>query len=237
MHKKISHYTGRLIDILVYPLIPPKYRLAFQYWKSTLLHDWEPETKYIREYGRKGDWAVDVGANIGLWSYAMAKSGMFKQVLSFEPNPDLTGALKDSGIKNITLVHKAVSNVCGSTVLRIPIQDRFLLDGWASLESNIDLDTNEFKEISVEVIRLDDLNLSNVGFIKIDVEGHELSLLNGAHEFLTENRPVCIIECRDRNKTQVEEFFASLRVGYKKIDTKKKYGFTLSGENMLFELD
>ena len=235
MHNKLAHYTGRLIDIFIYPLIPRKYCLAFQYYKMTILHGWEPETKFIREYGRKGAWAVDVGANMGLWSYAMVKSGLFNKVLSFEPNPDLTNELKNSGIDNITLVNKAVSNVSGSTVLRIPIQGKFMLNGWASLESKIDLDTDEFKEISVEVIRLDDLNLADVAFIKIDVEGHELSLLNGAHEFFTANRPVCIIECRERNRRQVEEFFTNLQVGYRKIDTKEKYGFCLSDENLLFE--
>ena len=63
-------------------------------------------------------------------------------------------------------------------------------------------------------IRLDDLKLDGVGFIKIDVEGHELNVLEGARNFFATNRPVCLIECRDRNKHQVEEFFTGLNIGY-----------------------
>jgi FkbM family methyltransferase len=237
MHKKISHYAGRLVDIFVMPMVPHRYRLLVQYKKYTMLLGWEPETKHIKDYARVGIFAVDVGGNKGLWSYAIAKSNMFKEVLVFEPNPNLTGDLESAGFDNVTIIHKALSSVAGVNLLRIPIQGKQLLDGWASLESVIDVDTDEFQELSVETIRLDDLKLEDVGFIKIDVEGHELDLLEGARCFFTANRPVCLIECRDKNRRQVKDYFSSLHVGYAEMDVNRKYGFDLSAGNLIFAVE
>ncbi len=226
---RLKHIAGRLIDELVYPLVPKPYRLAFQYSKYVMF--WggmEPEIRHIKDYARRGV-ALDVGANIGLWSYAMKKSGLFNRVIAFEPNPTLTDDLQNSRLEGVSLISKAVSNEARTMRLRIPRQGNgALLTGWASLESRIDLDIDEFQEMDVETIRLDDLGLVDVGFVKIDVEGHELSVLEGAHGLFSESRPVCIIECRDRNRHAVENFFSDLHVGYRVVDTKAEYGFDLS---------
>ena len=86
----------------------------------------------------------------------------------------------------------------------------------------------------METIRLDDLDLDDVGFIKIDVEGHELDLLAGARNFFSINRPACIIECREKNRRQVEDYFCGLDVGYRLINTKAIYNYALSPGNILF---
>jgi FkbM family methyltransferase len=234
MLKKWTHYAGRVVDRFVAPLVPPSYRLAFQFQKYTMLLGWEPEVLQIQNYARRSALAIDVGANMGLWSYAMTKSGMFKKVLAFEPNPTLTRDLSNAGFNNVTVIHKAVSSEPSTSLLKIPKQGKALLSGWASLENHIDLDTDEFQEMLVETIRLDDFKLDGVGFIKIDVEGHELNVLGGARNFFTANRPVCLIECRDRNKRQVEEFFDGLHVGYREVDTAARFGFELSPGNVMF---
>lgn len=234
MHKRIRHYFSRIIDVFVIPIIPKTHRLALQYQKYIRLIGWEPEVRRIKDYAHKSSQAIDVGANIGLWTYAIARTGMFEKILAIEPNPSLTTNLLNAGLNNVTVIHKAVSNESGKRVLKIPKLGKLTLSGWASLEEQIDLDTDQFQEILVETIRLDDLELNGIGFIKVDVEGHELNLLNGGRNLFTRNRPVCMIECRDRNKSQVEEFFASLDVGYRLIDTKTQYGFELSPGNLLF---
>lgn len=233
MLKKWKHYAGRVVDRFLATLVPASYRLALQYQKYVLLLGWEPEVQRIKDYASGCAMAVDVGANMGLWSYAMTKSGMFKKVLAFEPNHTLTMDLQQAGFDNLTVIHKAVSSTPGTAHLKIPKQRNVLLSGWASLENQVDLDTDEFQEMLVETIRLDDLKLEGVGFIKIDVEGHELDVLEGARNFFTTNRPVCLIECRDRNKRQVEAFFLELHVGYGPVDTKAQFGFELSPGNVL----
>ena len=47
--------------------------------------------------------------------------------------------------------------------------------------------------------RLDDLALGDVGFVKIDVEGHELAVLRGAAETLQRNRPPLLVEAEERH--------------------------------------
>lgn len=237
MLKQLKHYVGRFVDGFVAPVIAPSYRLSLQYQKYVLLLGWEPEVRHIKDYASESALAIDVGANMGLWSYAMAKSGMFEKVLAFEPNPTLTGDLKRAGFKNVTVIHKAVSSAPGTSHLKIPKQGDVLLSGWASLENQIDIDTDEFQELLVETVRLDDLNLDGVGFIKIDVEGHELNVLEGARRFLSTNQPVCLIECRDRTKHQVEEFFVGLHVGYRQVDTAARFGVELSPSNVMFRVE
>ncbi len=195
---------------------------------------WEPEAQHIKDYGRAGAVAVDIGGNMGLWTYAMVKSNMFKEVLVFEPNSALTIDLANAGFDNVKIFHKAVSSVTGSSCLRIPVHGNMLLDGWASLEEKIDVDTDIFQELNVETTRLDDLALIDVGFIKIDVEGHELDLLAGARKFFSVNRSACVIECREKNRQQVHDYFSGLGVGYIFIDTKVIYGYVLSPGNILF---
>ena len=234
MQNKFKHYMGRLIDLVLIPIIPKKYRLMAQFYKNVTLLEWEPEVRYITKFARAGGLAVDIGGNLGLWTYAMVKSKMFEGVLVFEPNSAMTSDLKNAGFDNVTIAHKAVSSINGLSRLRIPIHCNVALNGWASLENQIDIDTNEFQELNVETIRLDELNLIDVSFIKIDVEGHELDLLKGAVDFFFRNRPVCIIECRDKNRRQVEDFFINLNAGYRLIDTKSIYNFSLSPGNIIF---
>ena len=209
------------------------YRLKFQYVKYTGLLGWEPEVLRIRDYAQRGI-ALDVGANMGLWSYAMAKSGLFNQIIAFEPNLTLLADLENACLKNVRIVNKAVSHEEGVARLKIPRQGKMLLSGWASLENKIDLDVDDIHEIDVETIRLDDLNLVDVGFVKIDVEGHELSVLKGGYKLFFDSGPACIIECRDRNRCEVEKFFADLGVGYRSVNTLAEFGFDLSPGNMLF---
>jgi FkbM family methyltransferase len=234
MHSKFRHYAGRLIDLLTGRLVPQRFRLPLQFHKQTLLLNWEPEARLLRCYARRSAAAIDVGANLGLWSYAMVKSGLFERVLALEPNPRLTADLESLQIPGLTVIHKAVSNTVGTSRLRIPRHNGMVLDGWASLEERIDLDTNDFQEMNVETTRLDDLRLEGVGFIKIDVEGHELNVLEGGRALFTNSRPICLIECRERNRSHVEAFFSKLNVGYRLTDTKASFGFALSEGNALF---
>jgi FkbM family methyltransferase len=229
MPSRARHYAGRTIDVLV-GLLPQRFHVPLQYHKHTLLLRWEPEARLIRRFAL----AVDVGANMGLWSYAMVRCGLFQRVVALEPNSSLTAVLRSMHLPQLTILHKAVSSKAGTRTLRIPKQNEQALPGWASLEDHIDVATNDFQELLVETIRLDDLALEDVGFIKIDVEGHELSLLEGSREMFAASRPVCLIECRARNEAPVQAYFESLHVGYKRVDTNARFGFDLTAGNLLF---
>ncbi len=234
MPGNLRHYAGRLVDVLIEPWMPQRFRVGLLYFKHTRLLGWEPEVRLMRRYARRGVVAIDVGANRGLWSYAMVRSRMFQRVIALEPNALLTLDLESMRLGPLTILHKAVSSAAGKSILKIPRHGRQVLDGWASLEKNIDIPTSDFHEMAVETIRLDDLSVKDVAFIKIDVEGHELPLLEGARELFTSSRPVCLIECRARNLPGVEAFFSGLDVGYRRVDAVAQYGFALSTGNSLF---
>ncbi|MBL6689637.1 MAG: FkbM family methyltransferase [Pseudomonadales bacterium] len=160
---------------------------------------------------------MDVGSNLGLYSLAFAKSGLFDRVIAFEPNPGITKCLADSDLPNVEIRHIALSDSLREDVLKVPVQSGRSLSGWASLEDNIDLETDEFETHRVKTMTLDSLELRGCTLIKIDVEGHELSMLNGAREFFQENRPTCLIEIREHHYEQVARFFDDLDAGYREL--------------------
>jgi FkbM family methyltransferase len=231
-HSSVRRLAGRVLDRFVYPLTPRRHALALRFTRWAHVHGWEPEVLRIRDYARPGV-ALDVGANMGLWSYAMARSGLFSEVIAFEPNTALTADLRNARLPGLRLIDKAVSSTPGTATLRIPRKGHMQLDGWASLEARTDLEADAFLTLDIETIRLDDLGLSSVGFVKIDVEGHELSALEGARRLFTDSRPVCILEYRERNRDAVLDFFRGLGVGYAEVDTRSRYGFPLTPGNML----
>ena len=54
---------------------------------------------------------------------------------------------------------------------------------------------NKYHQFNVKKNKLDNLIKSkNIGFIKIDVEGHELEVINGARKLIKENKPILLIE-------------------------------------------
>ena len=69
--------------------------------------------------------------------------------------------------------------------------------------------------------------------MKIDVEGHELSMLNGAKKTLELNRPNCLIEIKKDNLSKVKKFFKKIDVRYECI-SKNKFFFRFTRENYFF---
>ena len=66
----------------------------------------------------------------------------------------------------------------------------------------------EGQKIQVETKTIDSLKLIDIGFIKIDVEGVELDVLNGASETIDEYKPTCMVEVYEKfNKYPVETTF------------------------------
>ena len=228
-----SHYVGRCVDRLIIPLTPARNRLALHYRKHSVL-GWEPESRWLGEYAPSGGIAVDAGANIGLWTYAMATSGLFRGVLAFEPNGELTGDLLSAKLPNVRVIQKALSSQGGVRHLRVPMKNGVLLSGWASLDKEQEVDWDDLQEILVETTRLDDEVAGHVSFLKIDVEGHELPVLDGARRTVSSSRPVCLIECRKNTTDAVRRWFSELGVGYAPVNTRARFGFGLSPGNVLF---
>jgi FkbM family methyltransferase len=141
---------------------------------------------------------LDIGSNIGQWTRPLAKK--FQSVICFEPNPNFRECFKRNiSEHNVVLwpyglsddEHKA-SQDFNSTVL-------------AREDGDIDCRT------------LDSFGLTNVDFVKIDVDGFEVPLLAGARKTLTQNNPVVNIEMkRDKRLSTVHKCESILgELGYR----------------------
>lgn len=154
----------------------------------------EPEVRYLEKFLRSGDVFVDVGANIGLFTL---KAATFAgRVVAAEPGAVAGRQLADNlalnGFKNVTIVPKAISDTEGKAVLfHNPLGDDpqafSLINDGTSSESE-----------EVEITTLDrlaaDLRLERVDCLKIDVEGAEDRVINGAAGTLGRFHPAVIFE-------------------------------------------
>jgi FkbM family methyltransferase len=215
---------------LLLPLIRPKDKLPFIHWLHTQGESCENELLLVNRLCDVNEVAIDVGANVGLFSYAMSKK--FKTVVAFEINAELTKHLENLGLPKIQIINKGLSSETGKATLYIPVLNGFPLLGWASLKPGNCPDTAIHTEKAVEITTLDSFQFECVSLIKIDVEGHELEVLKGARQTLAQHRPVVLVEVKAQNLERVTEFFAGLNYCRSKLDDL----FSLKGseENFIF---
>ena len=140
--------------------------------------------------------AVDIGGNTGIYTQALLALGA--SVCTIEANPNCVRVLKRLYGNEIRLFPVAVSDAPGKAKLRFPAGTR--QSGLSTLEASNDLRGAETSEMEVDVTRVDDLDLGDVGFVKIDVEGHELAVLLGAQETIARCLPVFLIESEERHR-------------------------------------
>lgn len=184
----------RRVDRSVKALIPPSLRVA-----KRALGAWqqgEPELHLLPRLVVAGAAALDVGANGGVYAWHMAR--FTGTVVAFEPNPAHAAFLARAFGPRVRVEAVALSDRDGEAVLRVPLA-RFE-DGRATIEAGNDLGQAEAESVTVRCRRLDGYAFGRVGLIKIDVEGHELAVLQGARALLARDRPNLIIEAEERHR-------------------------------------
>lgn len=154
----------------------------------------EPEVLELPKIVRRGDVALDVGANIGMYSYALSR--LAQKVVVFEPNPALARRLRALGLANVEVRELALSSSQGRATLTMP--DWPDGHGYGTLRAEQLPKNTTFKTMSVEMCTLDSLALPAVDFIKIDVEGIEEEVIEGAMETIRRHRPAILVELVDK---------------------------------------
>jgi FkbM family methyltransferase len=157
--------------------------------------------------------AVDVGANLGRYSVRLA--GLATQVFAFEPHPRLARILKKSLPGNVIVRQAAVSSEAGSLSLHIPLEREQQVESLATLEPLRGRAAHW--TISVPTVTLDDLADRDIGFVKIDVEGHELDVVRGGLRLLASQRPIVLAEADEHHHagTTTALFCLMESAGYK----------------------
>ncbi|MDP2819021.1 MAG: FkbM family methyltransferase [Polaromonas sp.] len=177
-------------------------KLAWRAWK-TRYRDQVFELRAIRQALRGGGVALDVGANKGSYLYSMARWAGTAQVVAFEPQRTLAqylaGACQRSGLTNVTVENLALSNQQGELQLFVPGNSH---SPGASLEASIadktDCHTETVRVTTLDAYAAEKLH-APVRVIKMDVEGHELAVLQGALTLIRRDKPLLVIECEGRH--------------------------------------
>ena len=154
---------------------------------------------------------LDIGAHTG--TYTLSLSGFCKKVVSFEPQQmtyyALCGSVALSNLKNVQCLNIGLGSEeqVGKNILKIVSND----GGGSSLHMQNGMSVLREEEIKVET--LDSLGLTDVGFIKMDVEDNEYFVLLGAKNTLDAcNRPPILFECNDVVKNaQLFDYLKELR--------------------------
>ncbi len=197
----------RLREIFVPAPLYMRYRLAKELKKG------ERELHLVPFLADPKRAAIDIGANKGVWTLYLARH--CRHVYAFEANPKVYRWLtRYVRLSNVTASALALSDAEGKAVLRVPKYTRGYSNQHASLSpENV---SENFGAVEVETKPLDALRLDDVGFIKIDVEGHELAVLRGARETLKRSKPTLVVEMEERHtKRRIEDLIAEVETyGY-----------------------
>jgi FkbM family methyltransferase len=177
----------------------------------------------------------DVGANTGVYALVAAATG--REVHAFEPNPAVAELLRANVKLNdhaarVQVVEMAVSDREGTATLFLPPPTGESVETSASLDAR-------FKERTDHVIEVPVTSLDahwraagrpEVGVVKIDVEGHEGAVLDGALELIAACRPVVFLEVLG-NVDALEE--ARARLGY--VDVRLSHVEAIFGDAVRFD--
>jgi len=156
----------------------------------------------LRTFARDGTTVFDIGANIGLMSIPLLCEHPKLRVVSFEPSPAardcLARTVRESGYANRWIsVSDALSDKSGTASFECGAYGA-AFDGMKSTGRG-----GATTAVQVTVATLDQvwnrLGKPSVSVVKIDVEGHELSVLRGGTACFTHTRPAVLIEWCLRN--------------------------------------
>ena len=167
---------------------------ARQIKKNCFVTD-EPEYKILHRLINPGDWVIDVGANVGHYTKKFSELvGPQGRVIALEPIPITFSLLSANTLMftypNVTLINAAASNESGVVYMSIPKAPTGLIDYYqAHISSDVE------NTLMVFAISLDSLNIDHpIALVKIDVEGHEASVLAGMRNLIEAWHPVLIVE-------------------------------------------
>jgi FkbM family methyltransferase len=147
--------------------------------------------------------AIDVGANMGQFSFPISRLPNCTKVISIEPQPIVSNLFRMMtsvlGVDKIEHVEVLLSDTNGFAYIHTPNRSGHLVNQETFMIHESKNDNDE----KIKVIRLDDLiaeyriNPEQIILVKIDVEGAELGVLKGAEQIISMSRPIIMVELID----------------------------------------
>lgn len=151
---------------------------------------------------------LDIGANIGVMSYYLAKHYPDRKVLAFEPIPynfnNLKKIIQRYKLKNVRAFAYALGDKDGTLDMVLPVEKSVRFHGLAHVRHESISENNQGELITCEVKRLDsisDLHRKEIKItgIKIDVENFEYFVFKGGADLLKKHKPVIYCELWDND--------------------------------------
>jgi FkbM family methyltransferase len=162
-------------------------------------HFREPEMAVIPMIVAPDSVAVDVGANVGVYTSELSAAvGPRGKVYSFEPVAEtfdiLSALVRSARLANVSAFRMALGAQVGQCEMVVPDMDAFTGYYWAHLAQAGELGRREIVTISTldEIYRSE--KMTRVDFIKCDVEGCELDVVCGSQETVRRHKPAWLIE-------------------------------------------
>ncbi len=189
------------------------------------------------EYVKEDSIVIDVGANLGIFSVFVSQYCPKGHVYAFEPVPSLINLLEGfrrvSGTSNLEIVERALGD-------EVTSQEIIVYDDSAGVSTLSEAEhasrvekglVSGFRKEQVQITTLDtfveERGLDRVDFVKIDTEGYELKILEGAAETIRRFRPVIIAQ--NHYSVSIDQIRDLLN------HIVKDYSFTLERENAICE--
>jgi FkbM family methyltransferase len=167
--------------------------------------EWDPDTwRAIAEHLPSGGTFIDVGAHMGHCSLTAATLvGPEGRVVAIEANPEMVQHLsRNIHASGVTIDVQPIACSDSETLVDLFVASHANSGSSSISQHNASLGAASQRNYRIQARPLDavlnELNISRVDVLKIDVEGAELQVLRGAKETLTRHRPVVMVELDDQ---------------------------------------
>lgn len=178
----------------------------------------EPEMLALKSLVKPGDSVADIGANAGVYTHELSSLvGQAGRVYAFEPISEtfeiLTSVVSKAHLTNVETFNAALGSQAAELDMVIPDLGGFTGYYWAHVARSGDVGRRQ----KVNVYTLDDLwrtnKIGRLNFIKCDVEGGELAVIQGASKLIESQSPGWLLEVSRDTSPEVFSLFKGL--GYR----------------------
>jgi FkbM family methyltransferase len=206
-------------------LIPS--RLYYPHKVAKSIRSSDPELALLRDFVPAKCTAIDIGANRGVYSYALSR--IAARVEAFEPYPALAKVIRAKLSPTVRVHEVALSDSDGSATFYIPKSETGREGRLGGSLAHAEPGT-AVAELDVRIATLDGYGFENVGFIKMDTEGTELKIIAGAQRTIARDRPALLVELitsvhdTRREIEQIRSMFgydAWIVIGPNKVDAQR----------------
>lgn len=183
-----------MLPVPLRALVPESFKLRLRARRA--LRSGERELALVPILSDPDGTSVDVGANVGVYAWHIARASARAVVI--EPNPALAERLRRGLPFGTTVLACALSDREGETDLAIPLTGQGDLASRATIEPGVN---REFamRRLPVPLRTLDGLDLERVGFLKVHAEGHEHPILAGGRQTIARDLPTILVGSEERH--------------------------------------